>query len=330
MNIKTKLMLSLLPALAIGFALAIFLIFSEMTLSLSWFIGSIGVLTASSALSIHTISEKLTRRVKQLNDSALAIAAGQYGQSIEIGGPRELKELANTLNTMSECLLENINHIKEISLQKEQSYGEAACARLLQSHLLQTSIEECNSEALSLKAVTFSSSSPKGLLLDFPKSARKPDVLLHLIEAKEDGIHGMYELLSHFKRSDNPPSKSSTFSSLFLRLDCENSTILAKSSGFPLPFAWSQQEERLSLVKPSSQHIESGDFVFLMNCAFLEFFKNPARISQLFTKVLRVFGQEGLDICAAMLQKEISFLAKRRDLEEDLHLICLQVLIRDS
>ncbi len=325
MKIRTSLFLSLLPTLAIGLGLSLPLLFCTLPESIVPYIplaiGSIVALTLSTAVSLHILAGKISRPIKKLNNSALAIAAGQYAESIEIHSPRELGELANTLNTMSECLLENINHLKEHSQQREQAYGETACARLLQQNLLQKSIDECASDAIAIQSISFASNAPRGLILNFPQTSKEEHFTLHLAEAKEKGLDGMYELLSQYKLSDELP-----ISSLSLLLDREKSAIRSKVKRFPSPLFWCHSEEEISKIKGEFQAIKPGDFVFLMNHAFVSFFKSPERISQMLTKVLRVFATDGLETSAAMLQKEIAFQTKRKDILEDLHLICLQVL----
>ena len=92
-------------------------------------------------VTLFIIANKISRPVQKLNNSALAIAAGQYGESVQIKGPKEIAELANTLSTMSECLHENINRLKENSLLRERMYGEYECAMLLQHQMLQKNID---------------------------------------------------------------------------------------------------------------------------------------------------------------------------------------------
>ncbi len=305
MKIRTRLLISLLPAFAIALILAVFSSHTPNALL------NIALPIFSAAISLYLMAGKIIRPIKTLNDSALEIAAGQYGKSIQLKGPKELGELANTLNTMSECLLEHINSLKENALQNERSYCETAYARLLQQHLLQKSIDECASDAIAIKAISFPSASPKGLLLNYP--GKQDRFALHLLEAKEEGIDGMVSLYKE------QPGKS-------LSLYLDEGVLHAKAKGFPFPFLWSHADEELFSLKIGSLPIQPGDYVFLMNQALLAFFKSPARISQLLAKVLNVFKDEGLDTCAAMLHKEIAFLAKRRDLEEDLHLICIQIL----
>jgi hypothetical protein len=72
--------------------------------------------------------------------------------------------------------------------------------------------------------------------------------------------------------------------------------------------------------------METGDFFFLFNQGLLKFYRTREQIGQLITKVLKVFASDGLETTALMLQKEIAYAVKRKDLEEDIHLLCFQVL----
>lgn len=266
--------------------------------------------------TLFIIANKLSRPIQKLNNSALAIAAGQYGESIEIQGPKEIAELANTLNTMSECLLENINRLKENSLLRERMYGEYECSMLLQHLMLQKNIDNCSSDAIAVKPITFFSDNPRGFLLDFPKLDSSHLFQIHLAEAEEEGFEGMYELLTHYKYSKENKIGST------LTVDREADTFQYKGPHVPLLFSPS-----LIPLEPSTpQKISSGDFFFLYNHGFARFYGDHQKISELLAKVLRIFSHEGLETLSAMLQKEIAFATKRKEIEEDLHLLCFQVL----
>lgn len=322
MKIRTRLLLSLLPALFGSIALmAILLFHPQNTLAM---IG-IALLVIVAMGSLYFIAGKISAPVQKLNDSALAIAAGKYGESIQVHGPKELQELANTLNTMSQCLLENINRLKETSLLREKMAGETECARLLQNLLLQKNIDECTSESIAVKAISFSSPSPRGLLIDFPETARPETVTVHMAEAKLDGFDGIYQLLTQYKLSKEHPQEKLPFPSIRLILNRESSTIVCRTAGCATPYLWSLSAGELHELK-GKYPIEAGDFVFLMNRGFFSFFKSPERITDLLTKVLKHFAQDGLETTVAMLSKEIAFAAKRKDLIDDLHLLCIQIL----
>ena len=347
MKIRTRLLLSILPALAGGILLLIISLLSSRLLAtgraslidqvfidhINLAFTLVGLLGFITIASLYFIAAKISAPIQKLNNSALAIAAGRYGESIEVKGPKELQELANTLNTMSECLLENINRLKANSRLQERIYGEAECARLLQHLMLQKNIDECPSDAIAVKAITFSSADPRGLLLDFPATQRPEILNIHLAEATQDGFEGMYQLLTHYKLSkdaDRPFQNKSRkvripFPTLSLSLDRERALLMTKASNCAPSFLWSISRSGLEVLG-NKRFVEAGDFIILMNQGLWSFFKGQARISEIFNKVLKHFAKDGLETTLAMLQKEISFATKRKDLNEDLHLICIQLL----
>jgi HAMP domain-containing protein len=282
---------------------------------------SAGLMSLVMVSTLYFIANKISSPVQKLNNSALAIAAGQYGESIEPEGPKEIAELANTLNTMSECLHENINRLKENSLLRERMYGEYECAMLLQHLMLQKNIDECRSDATAVKSITLFSENPKGLLLDFPKSEQAHLFQIHLAEAREEGFEGMYELLTQYKFS----KESQTHTSLLLNQEA----FTLECRGSQQPLVWSL-EERSFKKGINGEHltfqVQSGDLFFLFNEGLLSFYKQPQKIEELLSRVLKIFAQDGLETSSAMLQKEIAFAAKRKDLEEDIHLLCFQIL----
>lgn len=264
--------------------------------------------------TLFMIANKISRPIQKLNHSALALAAGQYGEAIASKGPKEIEELAGTLNIMSECLLENINRLKENALLRERMYGKYECAMLLQHLMLQKNIDDCRSDAIAVKPITFFSENPRGILLDFPKP-RPGQFLIHLTEAIDEGFEGMYQLLTN--------SKTDQETSATISLDLETSTL---HSGKEKPLIYSMSKKRFLDFNNATIKVQSGDLFFLFNQGMLHFYKNPKNIEDLLTKVLKVFAQDGLETTAAMLQKEIAFLVKKKDPQEDLHLLCFQVL----
>ena len=277
-------------------------------------LGIVGLMVAS----LYYIANKISNPVQSLNNSALAIAAGQYGESVPTNGPKEIVDLSNTLNTMSECLLENINRLKENSLLRERMYGEYECAMLLQHLMLQKNIDHCRSDAVAIKSLTLFSDSPRGLLLDFPKSESPHLFHIRLAEAEETGLEGMYELLTQYKHAKEGATHTT--------LTFDRSTSSLSIQGPELPLFWSLGQQRFLSPKDGSISLESGDFFFLLNQGLLSLFKEPKAIQDLLAKVLKVFAQDGLETTASMLHKELTFAAKRKELLEDIHLLCFQIL----
>lgn len=296
-------------------------------------------------ITLFVIANKISRPVQKLNNSALAIAAGQYGESVRVSGPKEIAELANTLNTMSECLLENINRLKENSLLRERMYGEYECAMLLQHMMLQKNIDDCRSDAVAVKSITFFSESPKGLLLDFPKLDHPDLFQIHLAEAEEEGFEGMYQLLTQYKLSKSSFEDTHT-SLLFNRTSstieikrgcCTPSKLLSLNSGMqgqivpetidrPIPLLWSLKQKKFLEFIQGSLPVETGDYIFFLNQGLIRFCGGVFEISELISKVLKVFATDGLETTSSMLQKELSFALKRKSIDEDIHLICFQIL----
>ncbi len=268
--------------------------------------------------TLYFIANRISRPVQKLNNSALAIAAGQYGESIQVQGPKEIAQLANTLNTMSECLHENINRLKENSLLRERIYGEYECSMLLQHLMLQKNIDECRSDAVAVKPITFFSEHPKGLLLDFPKGEDSQYFHIHMAEAEEEGFEGMYQLLTRYKYSKESQTHTS------LSLDKARSQM--QWHGPLTPLVWSLEEGTFIKKEAAPIKVETGDFFFLFNRGFSAFYRDPQKIADFLSKALKVFAQDGLETTVSMLQKEIGFATKRKDLEEDIHLLCFQIL----
>lgn len=275
-------------------------------------------------ITLFLIANKISRPVQKLNNSALAIAAGQYGESVQVSGPKEIAELANTLNTMSECLHENINRLKENSLLRERMYGEYECAMLLQHMMLQKNIDDCRSDAVAMKSITFFSESPRGLLLDFPKPERPDLFQIHMAEAEEDGFEGMYQLLTQYKLFKGNSSLLGQETHTSLLFDRTASTLHLK--GPHLPLFWSLDGERFLEPEGGSLKVDSGDYIFLFSQGLLRFYKGHKQISELLSKVLKVFASDGLETTSSMLHKELAFATKRKDLKEDIHLLCFQIL----
>jgi len=325
LKIRTRLLFFLLPLLIGGISLVSILSLYHLKEALSeeqfhdslfLIFGGALLTILLTVLALYWIADRLTRPVHKLNSSALAIAAGQYGQSIEVKGPKELVEFANTLNTMSECLLENINRLKDNSLLKERVQSEYECCRLLQHLMLQKNIDECRSDAFAVKPISFFSENPRGFLLDFPKN--ESGLSIHLREADQPGFEGMYQLLASYKDAKKNEKQTS-----FL-LDRGNSILHFEGSHTPL--LWSMEEKRWKEFHPKNNKVESGDFLFLFNQGTTTFYRTQERLTEILSKVLKIFDQDGLEIAAAMLQKEIAFTLRRKDLEEDLHLLCFQFL----
>jgi HAMP domain-containing protein len=327
MKIRTWLLLSLLPAL-LGVVALIFVLLEQswneqMQISQTLVISAFLVIAA--AIALYFIAGNISTPIQKLNNSALDIAAGHYGESIQVKGPKELQELANTLNTMSQCLLENINRLKDNATQQQAMADEAQCARLLQHLMLQKNIDECSFDSIAVKAIAFSSSTPKGIRIDFLPGNIPETIGIHLAEAKIYGLNGIYQLLTQYKPSMELKQKKLSFPCLRITLHLESGELSVISHRCAMPYLWSMSNLELSRVERNSR-IQAGDFLFLMNYEFETFLKTKQSINNLFNRVLKHFTDEGLETTVSMLQKELSFVIKKREFTGDLYLICIQIL----
>ena len=339
MKIRTRLLLFLLPTLVAGVILAAFFLAyhwhgvrQDLAAGLSLEIidlkfgrnlalttTALGAAIVLSVVTLLITANNIAKPIQKLNNSALAIAAGEYGGSIVIDGPKEIADLANTLNTMSECLLENINRLKENSLLRERMYGEYECALLLQHMMLQKNIDECNSDAIAVKSLTLFSDNPRGLWLDLPKLAKTDPLTIQMAEAEETGFEGIYQLLTRSKFAKDSHADLTT-------LTFDRKTSLLSCTGPHMPIFWSLEHKKFMSGQSGLVKLESGDLFFLYNQGLLNFLKGPKAIQDIIAKVLKVFAESGLETTVAMLQKEIAFATKRKEILEDLHLLCFQVL----
>ncbi len=264
-------------------------------------------------LLLFIISHKISKPVQNLSNAALTIAAGQYGEKIQVKGPKEIVDFSNTLNTMSECLQENINRAKENSIRREKKYGEYEFALMLQHLMLDVPIQECTSDALAIQAINIYSHTPTGLRIDFQVTDHL--IKIHLIEATKNGFKGMYDLLTSHKKE--------FFPFLYASFDPQTLSLSFHPNSFTPPLVWSLSKKSiLTLDEP----LQKGDCFFLYSPSLLKLYSSVKQLQLLIHKVFNNFSEEGLNTAASMLKKEIGFMVRKKDFEEDLHLISFQVL----
>lgn len=273
-------------------------------------------------VSLFIIADKIAEPVQKLNNSALSIAAGHYGHAIKVKGPKEIVELSNTLNTMSECLQENINRLKENSLVREKMYGKYESALLLQKQMLKKVIEECESDLVAMNSISFFSDNPKGLFLDFPKN--KPhEFNINLVEAKNRGFEGMYALLTNYQLFKKGQKINSP--SLRMTLNHKTRELSFETNSFNQPLIWSLKNSKITKAS-SKTSLSPGDFFFIYNHGLSHSFTDLNKLKATLSKVLKFFAEDGMETCSNMLEKELFFATKNKELDEDIHLICFQLL----
>ncbi len=268
------------------------------------------------AIFIYFFGKKVADPIQKLNSSALTIAAGQYGEKISLKGPLEISELANTLNVMSECLNENMNRLKENSLQKEKWHGEYECSLLLQKLMLEKATKGCSSDTVVVEALSFYSDEPKGFVLDILQREKK--LYIQIAEAKQAGFREIYDLLTQYKLAE----ENSFTNFLRSKIEISLEEPFIPTTFFHHPILWSRKYQK-TIEKREKYKLNPGDYLFLGNMTLLRL-KND--LSDVIEQVLKHFSEEGFETVVKMMKKKISFWIRKEGLEEDIHLICLQWL----
>ncbi len=263
-----------------------------------------GLLTIFLVIAASSfIAYKITQPVQKLKDAAMVLASGEYNDKIDIKGPKEIVELASTLNTMRECLIDNMSRLTNYQAAQNKLYGEYECAEMLQNEMLAKEAEKVDGP-FKMKVLKLESSDPVGLKLNITPSN---GLMLHIEEAKKPGFAGIYEML-------NQPGIGP-----HLNLAISNEgKIKFESKGAPDPLLWST---RLNRFIPLTEPMQSGDFLLLINTGMNRQMPHAIALKDWFQKVLKHFSKEGLDLTQAMLESELNFLAKKQLNHEDIKII---------
>lgn len=81
----------------------------------------IGVLCLGFAsLAAVTVSNRLVRPIERLKSEALKVAAGQFGEQVQVDSPTELQELAHSFNDMSAALKRTLEGLTRSNQQLER------------------------------------------------------------------------------------------------------------------------------------------------------------------------------------------------------------------
>lgn len=282
------------------------------------FLGSI-VTVLMIITAVFFIADKISKPVRQLNQAALDIAAGEYETNIQVEGPKEIVELANTLNTMSECLADQMLRLKESSLIRERLYGEHECALLLQHYMLQKVVDDFHFSDLKIfLASTNLSKSSKGICLRY-KGTELSEFRLTIIEAKKAGFSALYELNRH---SLLPLQELTDYG--YIECFFENNFIFRYSSQeLHSPLVWSLAEEQFVDIGQGISMHKNKYLIFLYNSALLDHFITEKAIQTWLGKVLRHFAKDGLNHLHTILSNELNYLARRASIKDNLYILAL-------
>lgn len=267
-------------------------------------------------IGVAFIANNFSRLVEQLKSSALMIAAGHYGKKIEATGPLEIQELANTLNTMSECMQENVLRIEESSLLREKMIGESEALRLLQSRIVSDFLEEFTHTEFSLYAIDKPGNDTQRIF--FFDAMTNTDTRLDLVftEATKVGFDGIVSLLKH-------DSDLGTLQISLEKQDSDSWQLTTERTEMPAPLIWSSEKETLFVAKEKEQ-LQPEDLLIIVNFGLDRAMRHEDSIQKWFTRVFSHFAHEGIDTCMALLNNELSFLSERQQSHAPLLAVCLQ------
>jgi len=86
--------------------------------------------------------------------------------------------------------------------------------------------------------------------------------------------------------------------------------------------------EKKSFIEFKKNAIElmPGDLFFVFNKGLINVFETNQNIQNVLFKVLKFFSDDSLETIVSMLKKELIFVTKGQNIEEDIHLLCFQRL----
>lgn len=264
---------------------------------------------------VYLITNKISEPVQKLKDAALSLAAGEYEEKISVKGPREIVDLANTYNTMRECLLENITRLRDISYSREVLFGEQECALLLQHRMLDVVIDQFHNSKMAIKHIS-TPSSTLGLGVKLAIDEKDNQVDLTLLQSQEEGFEGIYHLLS---------GSVEDLGSVKLHFDFNAHSLNVKTHALPLPIFWSMQQMRF-VQDTETFSFALGDLVLFYNQELEDAFPSRAAIKEWLGRVFRQFGKDPLELMTTMLGSELNFWQKKQLVSRHIHLYLIKLL----
>ncbi|MGB3518045.1 MAG: HAMP domain-containing protein [Elainellaceae cyanobacterium] len=105
----------------------------QMTLSRQKVLASTTVIVATGLILTLSIATLMTRKLRQLADAAEVVAAGNYDQQFDIDMIQEVRDLSNTLSTMSSVMGETLMRAKRSLVENERFRTISTLAKTYQS-----------------------------------------------------------------------------------------------------------------------------------------------------------------------------------------------------
>jgi HAMP domain-containing protein len=314
MTIRFRLLAFLLPVqlFIMIFFLALFFYQSNKEMT-SMMLATAILMLAISIGVLYFIAYKIVEPLNTLKNAALVLAAGDYEEKIDVKGPKEIVELAHTLNTMRECLVDHVNRLHETSYLREKIFGEQECAQVLVARMVDGEIERFSDSRLILKHLTAGMSSAiQGLKLSL--NADNGRIVIFLQESEEEGFEEVYLLAVN---------KSQACWQAKAEIDYEEKRIALASDPAIFPLFWSTGQEKFIVENPSILFKE-GDYLFFLTAASSFLGAHKLLLREAMHKVLRQFAYESFDLLTAMIASEINFLLKKANAAETIHIFCIK------
>ncbi len=273
-------------------------------------------LVIATCLAVVWITHKICRPLEMIRKGSLSMAAGNYKSPLHlIGAAEDLADIANSLNTLSDCLDHANTSTSERRLSQDPLSGEYESALLLQQHCLQSKVENHPfPEQIRIRLLShLGYGELSGTFFDF--EAEEDTISFYLAQASQKGLSGFYDLLR------SPQGHPHT------RVSLQGACITANAhQSMPMPFLWSHAPQKLQRLSQGFLPWETGDLIFLPTPSLYHLFQEEPLFCQWLQRPLEQFASEGLETCMAMLSKELAFITRRRHITEDLHLIAIEKL----
>jgi len=266
---------------------------------------------------IAFVANKISQPVEQLKNAALSLAAGNYGKKIEVDGPKEITELSNTFNTMSECLREHLQRLEESSLVREKMIGEVECFRILQTKIVQGVADKFTHPQMRLKAIGIPARSPHTPTVLEILENKEDKVVIRFKEATQSGFDGIYELIEG-------KEVSSFITGTLEKKGAKSFQFESKEINMPKPFLWLAKKQEV-VANEKEALIEAGDLIIFVNRGLNELMIKDGIVNNWFSRIFRHFADEGLSSCMTLLANELAFLSQRNDLKSPLQAICIEI-----
>lgn len=262
--------------------------------------------------SVYYSANEISKPVQTIKLAALNLAAGEYGTKVDVKGPLEIEELGNTLNTMSECLMENIHRLKHSSAMRERLFGEYECALLLQEKMFAKTLLDFSHPLFNVTGIyTQSAQEPHGVYIALTNKEDKA-LSVEMIENPEKGFDGIYRLL------ENVEEKHYRFPCINVELSDADQQLRYERHGLPPIIVW--ENDKMHFLEDKQGHfpLSQNSIVLVTSRVLWDIVGNAEAIEEVFNRVFVNFSKDKIEVFCSMLQQELNFLADQHHLEKDI------------